>query len=351
MDNTLIVIADKDKNYICPLLQKVIQQYGQSVEIAVFTQKESLERFLREHFQITVLVASEEFEIRIPAECHIQHRVNLTDRNSEAKFAGKGRNVFFYRYSPLELLFHVISSYCGEVMEDRNGETEKTSVILVSSAAGGTGKTLVALALAVNLKNMGKRALYLDAEWLQNFSCYLQQGMPMTHNEERDFFRSEGKEEQLLQSLIRSEDSLSYLLQIDTPLVFADKTLAVYLNCINTLKNTGNYDYIIVDTDGTMDFFKTQMMGICNQLIFVTTPQSASEYAMKKVLTNLSFSRKNIHVIKNRISMDEADQMECEYKDRIADITFLPLFKRQAKEMLQAVAGHGDFQKLTFMLM
>lgn len=351
MDSTLIVIADEDRNYICPLLQKIIQQYGQSVEIAIFTRKESLERYLREHFQITVLVISEEFEVRIPAECHIQHSVKLTDRNSEAKFAGKGRNVYFYRYSPLELLFHVISSYCGEVLEDKNSETERTSVILVSSAAGGTGKTLIALALAVNLKNMGKRAVYLDAEWLQGFNCYLQQGVSMTHDEERDFFRSDGKEEQVLHALIRSEDSLSYLSQVDTPLVFADKTLAVYLNCIDTLRSSGHFDYIIVDTDGTMDFFKTQLMGICNQLIFVTTPQSVPEYATKKLLSSINFSRKNIHVIKNRISMDEADQMECEYKDRVADVTFLPLFKRQTEEMLQAVARHGDFQKLTFMLM
>ncbi len=351
MGSSLIVILEEDKNYIFPLLEKIIRQYGQDIELAVFTEKESFAVYLEKHFQIDVLVVSEEITVKTPAECRIAHRIILTERFAETQSTGdRDGTVFFYRYSPLDLLVHVISSYCGSSMQNRK-ETGKTTVILVSSAAGGTGKTVIALALAMSLRRAGKNALYLDAEWLQNFTCYLEQGETMEQNKEREFVRSDGKDTELLTVMTRTEKSLLYVPQFETPIVFLDKTLSLYINCIKALKQDAVYDYIVVDTDETMDLFKIQLMGLCEQMVVVTSEQQAAEYATGQVLKQLNMPKKNIHVIKNKASVENKGIAACSYRDYIGDFMALGILEASEKEMADTIAAQSEIQKLAFMLM
>lgn len=351
MGSSLIVILEEDKNYIFPLLEKIIRQYGQDIELAVFTEKENFAVYLEKHFQIDVLVVSEEITVKTPAECHIAHRIILTERFAETQSTGdKDGTVFFYRYSPLDLLVHVISSYCASAMQNRK-ETGKTTVILVSSAAGGTGKTVIAMALAMSLRRAGKNALYLDAEWLQNFTCYLERGETMEQNKEREFARSDGKDTELLTVMTRTEKSLLYVPQFETPIVFLDKTLSLYINCIKALKQDAVYDYIVVDTDETMDLFKIQLMGLCEQMVVVTSEQQAAEYATGQVLKQLNMPKKNIHVIKNKASAENKGIAACSYRDYIGDFTALGTLEASEKEMADTIAAQSEIQKLAFMLM
>ena len=352
MDTPLIVIADEDKKYIYPLLAKIIGHYRQAVEVAVFTEKYSLDEYLKSCFKISVMVISENLDIRIPDECQISHQIILTDRNIESQsYIGENKEIFFYRYSPLELLFHVISSYCGEIKEQKQDSIRKTSVILVNSVAGGVGKTVVAMALAMNLRSTGKKALYLDAEWLQNFVCYLEHGRIMDREGERAFLHANGKSEQVINSFIHIDNSLEYLSQMNTPLIFLDKSPQVYINCVTALKEAGDYDYLIVDTDETIDSFKVQLMSLCDQMVLVTTAQKSSDSSTQRFLQHISMTKDKTYVVYNKISEDRKNSLQCSYAERVSSIIHLPQMDLPDEEMLVALATQKELQKLVLMLM
>lgn len=139
-------------------------------------------------------------------------------------------------------------------------------LLMVYSAAGGVGKTTVALALSRILAASGNRVLYICTSPYQTFGRLL--GCEDMVEDERIV---EAGEFRKVRQYIRKE-GFEFLQEIKRTSIsaYAGITSRTYVDIIKEATVSDRYDIVIVDADSTIDDLSKWMIEKCDQLLVVT---------------------------------------------------------------------------------
>ncbi len=156
--NTILIVSN-DIEYVrsieCILATEIDYKY--SVEI--ITDKEYLEKYLAVPHRIDVLVI-EETMVRAFSDAQIVgNALIISDKESDGNIVNKLDGA-------AGILRKMGSSYLRATSQMGNITSK---IIDVVSVSGGSGKTVTALGVAIQLTAMRKKVLYIDAENIQNF--------------------------------------------------------------------------------------------------------------------------------------------------------------------------------------
>lgn len=249
MPKPLVVLADSDAGYLESLEVRLFEDLGDRVELESITQAGYLKKFLEKPHDIEVLVISEDWlELGIDRQ-NAGSVIVLTEEEDGDRTSGLGSD-YLYKYSSIALVYGKLVSTSPRLRPDEAGGRAKQ--LLFYSPQGGSGKTTCALGVAACLRERYKRVLYVDAENLQTFGALLKSAPDAPAPMIRALQQTTGNVFGNLREFIQS-DLFDYLPPVRSSLATCGVDLDVYRRFAAAACESGEYDYVVVDTDSTLD--------------------------------------------------------------------------------------------------
>lgn len=153
-------------------------------------------------------------------------------------------------------------------------------VISFSSIEGGSGKTVFSLALANELSMSGKRVLYIDAEAVNTFQFYLKHTGFAPSEMPGLLANIRGSGYQAIKRFFGYENFF-ILPPINGFAPNFDIKADSYLTLIEMARTSGDFDYIIIDTDSLFNSFKEKLFNASDKVFLVQRPFADSAYKME----------------------------------------------------------------------
>lgn len=292
MANIKIVMADLDEKYLMPLERKFIDEFGDSAEINVITDEAYLQEFFSEPRSLETLIINENLYNRSLERHDINNVYILSEQMPEESTTEALSIDRIYKYTSVKEIYSKVanSSSVKSVMTSKN--TKETITIMVYSPIGGIGKTTMAAGLSAAIAKNYKKVLYLSTDNIQAFGHLFSSDSYLPANVERQFFQSNEQIYQGIKGYIQTE-VFDYIPPFRMALSSLNITMNEYIHMIQSVKETNEYDYIIVDT--VSDFFGgiSKLMSVADKVLVVTGQDDYSVYKLERLLNNIDTSDKN----------------------------------------------------------
>ena len=274
-----VILADPELSYLLPLQYCFAEQFGDRISLELIDDPLYLRELFSEPQSADILVIRDGLcpDLRIH---DVRNVFVLTERQPDmAEERGPFRRV--YRYSSIKEVFNRISAPLTEA------EQAETKVLAVCSAAGGLGKTTLALGLCGCLASSGKKVLYLNAAELQIFQHRMQNKSCLSSREVIKILLHPGDSVYgEIRHVLRLE-RFSYLPAFQLALPALGLKYSVFEDIAVSAKTAHEYDYIVVDTETGFREENSRLMGLADKVILVTGPDVNSVQATNRFLENV----------------------------------------------------------------
>lgn len=348
MSKPVVILADPDyMGYLDQLQVKFVEEQMNEIELEVITDPDYFESYFSTPRRAGILVVSEEFYHPDLHKHNIQHVFLLSEQPDSPGGTENLSVQKLQKYSSVKSIYNAVVSLCPDVFHTR-ATLKTTQVVAVTSPIGGAGKTTTALGVSACLAQSYKRVLYVDAEQIQTFQFFLENrgALPMAAVQ-----KLMGPKEQVyseLRAYLRKE-SFTYLPPFPVALSSASLEPANLLDFIRSARESGDFDFIVVDTDSVFDPFKVQLFSLADRVILVTEQDAYPAFCTKQYLSNFNYkdSEKYLFVC-NRYASDRENELLA--LSQHFTITEYVENSRQTITRCADTTGLDGFQKLAYML-
>ena len=343
MNKIVIIIADQDPEFYRSLMVSLLEKYDDdTMSLFITTDQTHLDARIAMQQEVDIVLVNEAFYR--PDQNWMKVRNTMVFTEHPDRDPGKEGLMFVHRYTRLQTLIHLIDSMVEEKRNAADNRKKQARVIMVTSTTGGVGKTSVALALTKQLNRHNKTALYLDAETIQDYNTYTGSDFVMSASAQQELIFSDGHRLSLLLEEIAHHDDLFYLPQMELALISYDKSLEIYANMINHLKEEGTFQYIVVDTEHVLDGIKTDLIEISDQLIMVTDASGQSLGKYRKLKESINIKDKSRLILnKTRPGQEKAGIEE----NAVMEI---PLMEGSPQMLVEKISREDEFKELVYMI-
>lgn len=303
-----LAIADTDEIYVNRLSNFFDASYRDRLEVYSFTQSTSLMNFINTN-KVDVLLASDVMEIDLKAIPERTAFAYLVDSPSLETVNNK-RTVC--KFQKADLIYKEALSLYSEnptnVTGFKSAGDGDTSVISYYSCSGGCGSSTVAAACCINLASKGKRVLYLNLEHFGTSQTFFNATGSFTLSDV--IFALKSKKSNLtlkLESAVRKDQSGVFFYEAcRNPLDIFEMTSDEIRRLIVELKSSGNYDFIIIDTDVQLDTSAINIMSYSNSMIFVSDGSEVANIKFKRAYNAMTIieEQQKISLIQKIIVMN-----------------------------------------------
>lgn len=352
MANPRIIIADTDSNYIIPLQAKFAEEFPVETDLEIITDREYFERLFEVPQKADILIVSDQLYSGKLGRHEIGQIFVMMEKMEEGKTDELSLNRIF-KYSSIREIFNEIMGKSADIININTHIKKSCQIILVTSAAGGVGKTTVAMGLAGYLARSYKKVLYIDAEHMQSFHGMLENRSPiMAPDIYMKLGRSGSGIYQEIRHVIRKE-IFSYLPPFKGPLMSLGLHFSVYRQLVEDARRVNDYDFIIVDTDSVYDEEKAELMGTADRVVIVTGQTERSVQATDILVSGINGIGSEKYLFICNDFKKEAENFltatETSLRFRINEyIEHIPEGKRITADVLTRDSG---IQKTAFLLM
>lgn len=282
-----VIIADEDAGYIVPLQFKFVTDFFNKIDMEIITDRSYFEEFFSKPQNAEILIVSDELYDSSLQRHNIQNIFVMMEQYDEGGTGELNVNQL-YKYTSVKEIFNEIVGKSAGALNVAEIEKKETQIVLVTSAAGGVGKTTVAMGIAACLEQNYKRVLYINASRLQSFQNMLTNNTSLTTPEiYSKLICPQDNIYQEIKHVIRKE-SFSYLPAFKASLLSIGLDYSVYKNIILSAKGSDEYDYIVVDTENTFDENYTDLLDLADRVIFITKQTVQSVYATNLLVANVN---------------------------------------------------------------
>lgn len=168
MNRPKIIIADEEERYVESIQCNFAEEFLYKIELEIITKAEFFEEYFTQPQSAEILIVSEQLYNSTLERHNIKNIFVLTEQreNDDSIELNITR---LYKYTSFKEILNEIVSRCVGVFNVTTMEKKETQVVVVTSAAGGVGKTTVAMGIAACLDKNHKKVLYINADRLQSF--------------------------------------------------------------------------------------------------------------------------------------------------------------------------------------
>lgn len=282
-----VIIADEDASYIVPLQFKFVTDFFNKIDLEVITDRTYFDDYFSKPQNAEILIVSDELYDSSLQRHNIQNIFVMMEQYDEGG-TGDLNVTQLFKYTSIKEIFNEITGKSAGALNIAAVEKKETQIILVTSAAGGVGKTTVAMGVAACLAQNYKRVLYINASRLQNFQFLLDNETPISAPDVYSkLLTSYGTLYEDVKHVIRKEN-FSYLPAFKAALMSLGIEYSVYEKFALSAKKSGDYDYIVIDAESTFDEYKTNLLDISDKVIFVVDQSFNNVYATNTFLANVN---------------------------------------------------------------
>ncbi|MCR5195642.1 MAG: AAA family ATPase [Pseudobutyrivibrio sp.] len=287
MANPIIIIADTDEKYIAPLQYKFINDYFNNIDLEVITDKEYFDEYFSTPQNAEVLIVSEDL-YQSSLKKHDIKNIFIMSEQMDDDATGDLNINRLYKYTSIREIFSEIVAKCAKELAAGAVEKKETQIVLVTSACGGVGKTTIAMAIADSLAEGYQRVLYINAAMMQNFQYLLNDDPPLNGTDVYAAINNPTENVYLdVKAEIRNE-TFDYLPEFKAALPSLGINYSIYTKIALSAKKSGDYDYIIIDSDSLFDDEKLNMLNMADKVIVVTTQSVNAVNATNHFVDNVN---------------------------------------------------------------
>jgi cellulose biosynthesis protein BcsQ/galactitol-specific phosphotransferase system IIB component len=297
MGKPRIIIADTDLNYITLLELKFVEELFDKVNLEMITDKEYFDSLFLTPQKADVMIVSDDF-YRETLTIHndIENIFLITENNTGQQTLHK--NVIeIYKYSNVNIIYSQIAGASGlGAKASNNSAPKKSQIILFFSATGGVGKTLLSMSVAAALANQFRQVLYINAGHLQTFQQHFkQQGAIISIDTYAKLTAKSDNAYPVIKEYIRKE-KFSYVPPFKASLVALGMSYKIYESLAISAKKTGEYDYIIVDTETALHESNMNLLNTADRVVFVMNQNESSVVAANMMVDNINGLNSDKHI-------------------------------------------------------
>lgn len=289
-----IIIADTDVNYIIPLQLKFVEDFFEMVDVEIITTEEYFETLFSTPQRADILIVSEDLYSQAMQRHNISHIFVMNEQYEEDQTADLNVNHIF-KYTSIKEIFNEITGKSADVLKIKTGAKQETQVVLFYSASGGTGKTTAAIGVSSSLTKNYKRVLYINAARLQVFQHMLENHSAITAAEVYAKLSSTENAYSDIKHVIRKE-IFSYVPPFKAALMSLGLEYSVFEKIIVSAKQSGDFDFIVVDADVTFDEDKAALINLADKVIIIAKQTLSSVLATNILVSNINGANSDKYV-------------------------------------------------------
>ena len=351
MSKPKIIIADTDISYIIPLQQKFIEEYFEKIDLEIISEPSYYEHFFASPQKADVLIVSEGLYTPAIQRHNIGSIFLMTEQYAENQMSEPNINQI-YKYTSIKEIFHAIVGKGTASLRVSNVVRKETQIVLVCSACGGVGKTTIALGISACLNKNYKRVLYINAARLQLFQTIISNMSPITAPDV--YAKMASSTENIysdIKHVIRNE-GFSYVPPFRAALMSIGIQYSIFEKIAMSAKRTGDYDYIIIDTDTIFDEDKARLMDVADKVIMVTKQNKASVHATNILVSNINGanSDKYIFVCNDFIEDNTNVLISPDVINKFAVADYVGHLSNYDQLKANDLANDNDIQKIAFLI-
>ncbi len=289
-----LAILEKDKSYLTRVVSAFGTKYADKFEIYSFTDMDVAMSSI-DASRIDVLLASDAFEIdtkNLPSRCAFAYLVDSLG----IEMINESRAIC--KFQKADLIYKQILSVYSEKASSITGfatHVDKGNVVAFSSPCGGVGNSVMAAACATRFAAKGKKVLYLNLEKFGSADLFFegegQYGMSDI------IFAVKSKKTNLpmkLEGCVRqSTNNVYYYAKAKNALDMLELTSEEILRLISEFKLMGEYDYIILDVDFSMDNDTLKIFRQTQNIVMVSDGSCEANEKIERAYAALAIKEQN----------------------------------------------------------
>lgn len=299
-----IIIADTDINYIIPLQLKFVEDFFEMVDVEIITTEEYFDTLFSAPQRADILIVSEDLYSQAMQRHNISHIFVMNEQYEEDQTADLNVNHIF-KYTSIKEIFNEITGKSADVLKIKTGAKQETQVVLFYSASGGAGKTTAAIGVSASLTKNYKRVLYINAARLQVFQHMLENHSAITAADVYAKLSTSENAYSDIKHVIRKE-VFSYVPPFKAALMSLGLDYSIFEKIIVSAKQSGDFDFIVVDADVTFDEEKATLINLADKVIIIAQQTLSSVLATNILVSNINGANSDKYIfICNDFDKDE----------------------------------------------
>lgn len=295
MPKSRIIVADTDNNYIIPFQLKFVEDFFEKIDLEIITDAEYFAELFSTPQKADILIVSDELYSEDMKRHNISHIFVMDEQYEEDQTTDLNVKHIF-KYTSIKEIFNEITGKSADVLKIENNGKQETQVILFYSASGGTGKTTAAIGVSAALTKNYKRVLYINASHLQVFQHILKNYSAITAPEV--YAKLSSPTDNIysdIKHVIRRE-LFSYLPPFKAALMSLGLNYSIFQKIILSAKKSGEYDFIVVDTDTAFDEDKAALLNIADKVVVLVKQTLVSILATNILVSNINGAKAEKYV-------------------------------------------------------
>ena len=281
-----VIIADEDASYIVPLQFKFVTDFFNKIDLEIITDRAYFDEYFSRPQNAEILIISDDLYDSSLQRHNIQNIFVMMEQYDEG-CTGDLNVTQLFKYTSIKEIFNEIIGKSAGALNVATVEKKETQIILVTSAAGGVGKTTVAMGVAACLAQNYKRVLYIEAARLQSAQCMLENDTPISSpdiytkllNPSDSIYAD-------IKHVIRKE-VFSYLPPFKAALLSLGLNYSIYEKIAISGKQSGDFDYIIIDAESTFDEQKINLFDLSDKVVVVLKQENNAVQATNQLVSNI----------------------------------------------------------------
>lgn len=307
MSKPLIIIADTDELYLQNLERKFLEEFDDQIELEIISDLVYFEQRFETPVSVEILAVSEALYSTGLQRHNISNLCVLAEEHESGSTEDLSVNRV-YKYLGIRELFNELTYQSRDRLTSSQVQEHKTQIISFYSAIGGTGKTALSIGLARCLAEKHKRVLYVNTESVQDFSYYLENKTGMPNEGYRAMKNESGHMYQDVRFTLRKE-GFTYLPPFASTLDARNLDFTIYRKLIQSAKDSGDYDFIIVDVEAGYSRWRIQLLQDSDKVMLITLQDDVSTNKMRYITECLDFGdHEKYMVICNKYSETRDNQ-------------------------------------------
>lgn len=348
-----LAILESDRVYLNRIVNVFGAKCADKFEIYSFTDMDAALSTL-ESAKIEVLIASDAFEVdvsKLPKRCGFAYFVDSADIETF-----NGQRVIC-KFQKIDLIYKQILSIYSENASNVSGlklGDDSSKILFFQPVSGGTGASTMAAACATYFASKGKKTLYLNLEKFGSSGVFFEAEGQFDMSD--IIFALKSKKANLsikLESCVKqAENGVCFYAQSKIALDMMELSYEDITRLINELSLTGSYDYIVVDTDFSIEKDALNLYRKAHTVVWVGDGSEMSNIklfrafnAMKTLEQSADSSILNrLVLIYNKFSNKTSKTLD---DIGVKNIGGAPRFEHAtAAQVLQQLSGMEMFDKL-----
>ncbi|MCR1961192.1 hypothetical protein CWE04_05420 [Thomasclavelia cocleata] len=284
-----VALLDNNVVYLNKISNALKSNYGQKLDLYIFTSKETLLQSINLSDLHVLIVNKLMFDFQEIADIKIAKGYFSESKEISEINNFKAINKFQKINDFLEEILNLYEE-CFERISINKTNSNQAKIISYTSFSGGTGTSTIAISEAISKTKKGFKVLYLNLEYFDSTDVYFKNHQDTSFSNVVFLLKKDDMNlaSKLEKNLSKDDNGVFYY---SSPIILLDKLEINNIDDINkliTALKQMEFDYIIIDRNIDFSIVEKTIFDLSDSLRFVVDGTKIGNYKFLKLINSLS---------------------------------------------------------------